>query len=198
MASSIVDVLILGHSFVKRADRYLDTQNIINFNMLTPYHTVSLLGKGGAHALDIMHLFHQRTSTPHLVVIDVGTNDLTNSRIPTHTLALQVYNMAKLLVNNYGVLHVVILEVLPRTSWGRHGAPPSFNSRVARYNAMIKSLVFQNKEFPVSFWFHKGLPSSIETIILDGVHLTNFGISRYIRSIRRVILKCSRSIRRLL
>jgi len=192
-----IDVLILGHSFVKRADRYMDNQNIINFNMLSPYHSVSLLGKSGAHALDIMHLFHQRTSTPHMVVIDVGTNDLTNSHIPIHVLALQVYNMARRMINNYGVLQVVILEVLPRTSWGRHGASPQFNARVTRYNSMLKSMVFQNKDFPVSFWYHKGLPSSIETIILDGVHLTDFGISRYIRSIRRVILKCSRSIRRL-
>ena len=196
MASSCVDVLILGHSFVKRADRYLTSRQVTNFGMRSPYHNVSLLGKSGAHVMDVIQLFHSRNSSPHIVVIDVGTNDLTDVHIPTHVLATQVYNWAKHLINHYGVLHVVILEVLPRTTWGRHGASPSFNARVVRYNAMIKSLVFQHKEFPVSFWFHKGFPSSIESIIQDGVHLTDHGLCKYFRSIRRVILNVSRSIRR--
>ena len=195
MVDSHLEVMVLGHSFVARAQKHLLSKGDDNCAMHPGSHNVVLKGKGGAHANDIMPLFHQRSVTPHLVIIDIGTNDLTNHRITTHSLARQVYSTAKHIIQHYGVNQVVILEVLPRTTWGRHGAPASFSGRVARYNAMIRSLVFQNKlDVPVSFWFHQGLASSIETFISDGVHMNNAGLIKYIKSIRRIILKSTRTI----
>ena len=152
MVDSHLEVLVLGHSFVSRAERHLLSKGDNNCSMNPRAHQVVLKGKGGAHVPDIMPLFHQRSVTPHLVIIDIGTNDLTNLRFTTHSLARQVFSTAKRIIQQYGVKQVVILEVLPRTTWGRHGAPVSFSGRVARYNSIIRSLVFQYKnEVPVSF-----------------------------------------------
>ena len=195
MGDSHLEVLVLGHSFVTRAERHLLSKGDNNCAMHPGSHNVVLKGRSGAHIRDIIPLFQQRSVTPHLVIIDIGTNDLTNNRITTHSLANQVYSTAKHLIDHYGVERVVILEVLPRTTWGRHGAPISFAGRVSRYNAMIRSLVFRGKlSVPVTFWYHPGLSISPDTFILDGVHLNPSGLAKYIKSIRRLILKTTRSI----
>ena len=116
--------------------------------------------------------------------LDIGTNDLTNINVSTHDLATQVFNIAWQLIQHYGVEHVVIMEVLPRTTWGRHGAPHSFSGRVGRFNDTIKVLVFHFKlSFPVSFWFNKWIANDIDTFISDGVHLNLLGLAQYTQTL---------------
>ena len=191
--ASVLDVLVIGHSFVRRVDYHLRAKEQLNLLLPTSSHLVNMIGKGGAHVSDLMQLFNSRSSNPHLVIIDVGTNDLANLHTPSHVVARQLFSVARTLVERYGVEHVVLMEVLPRTTWGRHGAPPSFTGRVKRFNDMIKSLVSHYKDrIPVSYWFHKGLVSNIEGFIQDGVHLTPGGLAKYSRSLRRAIVKLGR------
>ena len=199
MASQKLEVLFLGHSFVRRLDNHLRSSSLANFSLPSRSHDVRFLGQSGAHVSDVMTLFQRREVDPHLVFLDIGTNDLTNLYVSTHDLATQVFNLARQLIQHYGVEHVVIMEVLPRTTWGRHGAPRSFSGRVRRFNDMIKALVCRFKmSLPVSFWFHKRIANDIDTFIADGVHLNSLGLARYTRSVRRAILKYSRPIRRTL
>jgi len=196
MADPVLHFLVIGHSFIVRADRYLYSQCDYNFTFPRVSHQVKLQGCSGAHVNDLMPLFHDAYFHSDVVILDIGTNDLTNNRITAQSLALQVFNTARRLTRYVGVKHVIILEVLPRTTWGKHGAPISFSSKVSHYNSMLKNLVFQYKEtVPVTFWFHKGIASKIENYISDGVHLNSSGLQKYIKSVRRAILKTSRVVR---
>jgi len=196
MATQVLHFAVLGHSFIRRADQHLADHNVINFGLPLFSHKIDLQGQGGAHILDIIPLLESCTSTPDVVMIDVGTNDLTNRRAPPHTLALQVFNIARRLVTHHNVKHVVLFQILPRTTWGRHGQPPAFSARVARYNEMIESLIYRYKDsLPISCWVHKGMRSNIDKFISDGVHLNEAGMTKYIKSVRRAILATSRRVR---
>ena len=196
MPDSSLHFALVGHSFVTRADQHLQATNFNNFGLPTFSHNIELHGQSGAHILDILPLFQQCSTTPDVVIIDVGTNDLTNFRAPPHTLALQVFNIARRLITHHNVSHVVILQVLPRTTWGRHGQPPSFSSRVARFNEMIESLVYRYKStISISCWVHQGMRSQIDNFVSDGVHLNQAGMVKYVKSVRRSILAVSRLLR---
>ena len=191
--------LFLGHSFVRRASQHLLSSNQSNLNLPLATHDVMFQFRGGAHIADIMHLYRKAPNfNPDIVVIDIGTNDLFNfTNTPSHSLALQLFDTARHLVQHCGVRHVIILEVLPRTTWGRFGAPQSFSSRVARFNTMLKSLVSQHQEStPISFWFHKGILADVSQFILDGCHLNPAGMTKYLKSVRRAILFQTRALRR--
>jgi len=198
MAAANHPTLFVGHSFVRRASQHASTSNQSNLNLPLATHKVNFQFRGGAHISDIMHLFRQAGNfNPSIVVIDIGTNDLFNSSSPSHSLAQQLFNTARHMVQQFGVRHVIILEVLPRTTWGRFGAPQSFVSRVFRFNSMVKSLVSQHKlSTPVSFWSHKGMAPNMSKFISDGCHLNTLGMIKYLKSVRRAILFQTRALRR--
>lgn len=167
----------------------MQNNRIRNLDLPLPNFNVTMQGRGGAYVRDLAALYSNCEVTPHLAVIDIGTNDLSmvNSTQQATNVAKSVFDFATSLVAR-GVKKVVILEVLPRTRYGRHGAPRSFNSLVQAYNSQIQALVCQNN-VPISYWFHADLSSQAESFITDGVHLTNDGISRYLRSLKRAILR---------
>ena len=93
--TSVLDLLVIGHSFVCNVDYHLRSKEQLNLLLPTTYHLVNMIGKGGAHVLDLMHLFNSRSSNPHLVIIDVCTNDLTNLHTPSHVVARQLFSVAR-------------------------------------------------------------------------------------------------------
>ena len=197
---SPVRVLIVGHSFVRRIDQFLSQKYIgfnHNFTLDRSLQHVKLVGKGGASVDDILPMFLANIDfSPQIVVIDIATNDLHSNTLPPHKLAQQVFNITKRLISRHGVQRVIVLEALPRTQFGLYGAPPSFNTKVAQYNTMIKNLVVQTGNAGlVCFWFHKGLPSQIHKFILDGCHFNQDGLLKYYRSIRRIIINTSSKVR---
>ena len=172
----------------------MQNNRIRNLDLPLPNFNVTMQGRGGAYVRDLAALYNNCDVTPHLAVIDIGTNDLSmvHSVQQATNVAKSVFDFASSLVAR-GVKQVVILEVLPRTRYGRHGAPRSFNSLVQAYNSQIRALVCQNN-VPISYWFHAELSSQTESFIMDGVHLTNAGISRYLRSLKRAILRYGASL----
>ena len=196
MADSAFQVALLGHSFVKRVGLHISSTSYVNFGLPAVSHKVFVQGRGGAHILDTMDLFFKIPGNTDLLLIDIGTNDLCNSRAPAHTLAVQTFNLAKRLIDRHGVKHVVLFQVLPRTPGGKHGKGPAFTERADRYNRMLQSLIFQHRDqLPISYWFHKGFITNINDIISDGVHLNSKGMTKYIKSVRRAIIHFSRKLR---
>ena len=196
-------VLILGHSFVRRATDYMETHNTMN-NLSLSYstHDIQFISRPGCHARNLCNAFPQvRLIKPSLVFLDIGTNDLTV--MSPDQLFTQVHEVARELIQSCGVNRVVLLQVLPRTVHGRWGQPQPFQDKVARYNELIKTNVYQNKLAPmyaiprlaISFWFHKGFRQDIASLIVDGVHLNSTGLPLYIRSIKRAVLKFSPRVR---
>ena len=190
-------VLIMGHSFVRRADQYLRNKRIRNLHLPLSEFSVTLQGRGGAYACHLPELYDKCNVTPDMVVIDIGTNDLSMVKTDDEAtnVAKRVYAFANTLVAR-GVKQVVILEVLPRTRHGRHGAPRSFDSLVASFNWQITRLRSQNLESPIHWWFHEDLSWQKESFIMDGVHLNDAGLALYLESLNKAILRFSQNLDR--
>lgn len=170
-------------------------QNRSNFQLSPSTHKVVCSGKGGLYATDLHSQFQSifPSLQPHLVILDVGTNDLDSGLLPTE-VASQVYSFAINVLNNFPVNHVVILEVLDRAPTGKY-APRngSFSTYVKIYNQTIKSYI-NGKQQPlpgVHFWHHKRMSTCPEQYIADGVHLNAKGLSKYFYSVKRAIVKFS-------
>ena len=208
MSSSPLKVVILGHSFVRRTSDYINQDKsgaLHNFGLSPTTHTISFISRPGGKARNMKNAYSQiQAIEPDLVLLDIGTNDLQSSS--PSVLVSQVYNIFRTLVYFCNVKMVVFLQVLPRTVYGRYGAPLSFQAKVAEYNQHLKTHVFQNKichifgrtPVPIRFWYHKGFTTKWESFITDGVHLNPQGLALYIRSLRRAVLKFSPSVRQLL
>ena len=117
-----IRTLCIGHSFIRRADKYLQRHSVHNLNLPTQYHSVSFLSRSGTHISDILPLFDTCASNPDVVIIDVGTNDLV-SDTPVQALAANLFKVAKTILKS-GVKRIIILETLDRTPGSQRGAPP--------------------------------------------------------------------------
>ena len=164
---------------------------------------IHFISRPGCHVRTLKNSFPQVLEIqPDIIFLDIGTNDLTV--MSPQQLFSQVFTVASNLFNLCQVKRVVLLQVLPRTVEGRWGQPPPFQAKVAAYNHLLESQVYQDKQLPsgqvanIGFWFHKGFRNDISSLIVDGVHLNNTGLPLYIRSLRRAVLKSSPQVRRAL
>ena len=185
-----IHTLCIGHSFIRRADEYLERHSIHNLNLTTQYHTVSFLSRSGAHISDILPLFVTCASNPEVVIIDAGTNDLV-SDAPVQALAANLLKVAKTILKS-GVKRIIILETLERTPGGKHGAPPRFNVRVREYNRHLKFGIKNHRN--IAYWYHKGLANNSAQYVFDGVHLTKEGNKKDVRSLREAVRKYTKDI----
>ena len=135
-------VLCLGHSFVRRAQNFMQINGLGNLTLPEEHFTVHMSGLSGARQSDLLELFVNCLHTPDLVILDIGTNDLVDvSHVSAATkLADNVYQTAQALLAK-GVSRVIILEVLPRSTRGRHGATQAFTTHARSYNRYIQALV---------------------------------------------------------
>ena len=204
MSDQPLTVLILGHSFVRRATDYIQLNpTLSNLGLSKDTHDIHFISRPGCHARNLRNSFSQILEIqPDLILLDIGTNDLTV--MSPQQLFSQVYAVAQDIIDMCQVKRVVLLQVLPRTVEGRWGQPPPFQEKVESYNSLLKSQVYQDKMSSVSpqptigFWFHKGFRTDISSLISDGVHLNDAGLPLYIRSLRRAVLKASPEVRRAL
>jgi hypothetical protein len=191
MAPPRYRTMILGHSFVTRAEDYARRHNVENLNLPTAHFDVEFLGKGGLTIREISHLFKTRVSDPELVIIDVGTIDL---KVFCHAnqLALWLIDEAKAIVAQ-GAKRIVFLGAINRTTHGKYGANENFKKRVREFNSCLQQHIKFTK-LPLAFWYHKGLSARSEEYVVDGVHLSEEGLRKYIRSLSSCIMKFTRDL----
>ena len=183
-------VLCLGHSFVRRAQNFMQINGLGNLTLPEEHFTVQLLGRGGARQSDLLELFANCSNTPDLVILDIGTNDLVDVSHVSQAIQLadNVYQTAQSLLAK-GVSRVIILEVLPRSTRGRHGAAQAFTTHARSYNRHIQASVQRHREHvPIFFWYHAGMSYKAEQFLSDGVHLNRDGNYKYIKSIKRAVI----------
>jgi len=124
---------------------------------------------------------------PKLVMLDIGTNDLAGHASPI-ALAEELLEVARAIVTSTASCsRVVIFGPLYRTVHGRHGAHPHFNERVKAFNHYLQVQLRDSDH--IHFWYHKGLSSRALELVVDGVHLGEEGLRKYIRSLRRAVMK---------
>ena len=124
MASTVPKVLILGHSFVKRLQSDLNTT--FDARADSSFHlertaTVHIFGVGGGtvEKLQRCDLHMVRRLALDVVILEVGTNDLSN--VGPEVVGSSIEELVSLLLDAFSVGVVGVCHVIPRcvsfTNW---------------------------------------------------------------------------------
>lgn len=189
MAKVVPNALILGHSFVRRLKRDLelgfDPRAASDFN-LRGTASVHLHGVGGrtVQTLEENDLHVVRDLAPDIVILEIGTNDLSHA-LP-QTVGSQIEEFVRLLRRNYSVRVIGVCGVIPRGISVPHAM--AFLDHATLLNHYV-SIVLE--EFPTVFcWSHAEFNSPHKDLYLrDGVHVNPTGQYLLYRSYRGAILK---------
>ena len=132
------------------------------------------------------HFHFLRNQRPHVVYIEIGTNDIAISTLSPATIAANIFQLADA-VRRLGVQQVVVGQILWREDAGIPESVPDFNMRVLRVNSMLQQLFASTPG--CTYWKHRGMWRSSHPLIgPDGVHLTRVGNHRLFRSIRGAVI----------
>ena len=117
MAEAVPKALILGHSFVRRLKRDLDLgfdpRAASDFN-LRGTASVHLHGVGGRtmQTLQANDLHVVRDLAPDIVILEIGTNDLTHT--PPEIVGSNIEDFMRLLRKNFSVRAIGVCGVISR------------------------------------------------------------------------------------
>jgi len=197
MANAIPKVVILGHSFVKRLQSDLkvpfDARADSNFH-LEGTATVHLFGVGG-RTIEKLHRYDLHVVThlaPDVVILEVGTNDLSNVRPEVvgssieEVVGSSIEELVGSLLDNFLVTMVGVCHVIPRgisfTDW------EDVLQRAAILNNYVRVVL---EPFPNAFcWTHKDFSSPHKDLYLaDGIHVNPLGQYFLYQSYRGAILQ---------
>ena len=189
MASSLPSVLLLGHSFIQRLQddlrSHFDLRADDMFG-LSVYAIVHLHGIGGLTVPKLRHDLRMVSSlSPHVVILEIGTNDLAN--LSPEVVGSEIEELVRLLLDTFSVRVIGVCEVIPRV-----GAP-FFNSAASILNQYLGGIL---EPIPNAFcWRHRGFNNpSVHPYLPDGVHVNSFGQYCLYRSYRCAILQALRML----
>ena len=192
MASFVPNVLILGHSFVRRLrddlSSQFDSRADHSFG-LQGVAKVHLFGVGGLTVprLRERHLHVVASICPDIVILEIGTNDLSHDG--PEVVGSGIEELVSLLIKEFSVRIVCVCHVIPRGMTFRHHL--GFNRDAQTLNQVVRALL---DSFPSVFcWTHRGFvnPSS-NPFLRDGVHVNSDGQYALYRSFRGAILNALR------
>ena len=200
----IVDMfsaVVIGHSFVRCAKKIVTAhlEGTCHNLRLTDF-TINWLCYSGLtiNQLDWKshRLYHLK---PDIVIIDIGTNDLSADGICPNELAWQVCGVASFIYDLVPSVKVVfILDIYRRARWCTYPTQQDFNQCVIQYNLEWRRLCHIST-LPVYAAPLKGLDVYRLYLSSDGVHLcrrkhrhsSHSGIFHYVMAIRRALVRCS-------
>lgn len=184
-------ILILGHSFVWRLEKFLRGTPLpcIDWHLSSPPPLqVKFYGVGGrtVHRLHTSNLHVVSSFQPHLVILEIGSNDLSNPHIPVPLLAANILQLNQNLHYNFNVAHIILMGVCERNHPPL--TQPPYNVKAHQLNhtmlQMIKPIPF------VSFWFHRRLTRyNFSFLLPDGVHFNPTGNHLLYHSYKSAILR---------
>ena len=180
-------LLIVGHSFVRRiADNVSLRRNFVN-SLTIRYSTVSFRGQGGM-TVDRLHRLIPDIAMmqPDVVVVDIGTNDLSGDGVDAAVLGLRIAGLVNDIRNLPSVRVVVILPIVARMVRCRYRTRPDFEQARHRCNDAVRTAV--RSRSGVYVWRHRCLHHGERYYHNDGVHLNQAGCRLYALSIRRAAL----------
>ena len=201
------NVLIAGHSFVRRYREYLNHKNGLqnNYNncLGLPCENIYIVGKGGLRAdKDSLNLIITKTKQvePDIVVLELGTNDLAieaKDEIDQVNKALQYlfYICEQLFV--LGVQKIVLCEIIARRKLRGKTTQAEFDRKQQRHNSLLQNFNTLNPN--IIIWKHERskLRNLKDTeITSDQIHITtDHGFKLYNFSIRAAIIKGLKTIK---
>lgn len=189
MANTEPKVLILGHSFVKRLRRDLnssfDSRARKDFK-LRGTASVSLYGVGGRTVSKLRHfdLHMLRRLRPLIVILEIGTNDLSSGK--PEVVGSAIDDLVCHILSEFSSVRVVgVCHVIPRSNL--YPAAEEFFQKAKLLNQYLDVVLAQ---YPNVFcWQHKHFNNMFKDLYLtDGVHLNQLGQYFLYRSYRGAIL----------
>lgn len=183
-------VLILGHSFIHRLFSFLvahfGRDFLENFNLgddlIFKWHGIGGRTVAKTRQLDLGVV---RSFAPDIVILQLGTNDLTAlSAVETGSA---IEDLVRLLYDSYSVKRICVCQTIYREN------APLFNNKA---NTLSKYLRVVLEPIPYAcYWKHRGFWNSKSRFLhSDGVHLNNLGHFKLYRSLRGAILGCWRAL----
>ena len=205
-SESVLKTLILGHSFVRHFKNFIKSRMPdYNFTLkLDPREVmIQYSGKSGATvgSLRLCQLPDVKDFEPQLVILDIGTNDLSHPSGNPEKLALDIEKLVDTLLKDYNVQHVVVIQILHRFRTSRPSRRliniDKFNSDADICNQLLAEKLSQYRN--CQFWWHKGFwgASQRSMIDTDGVHLSKAkGQRKYFFNLRAIVVSYLKSVRR--
>lgn len=201
----VLKTLILGHSFVRHFKNFIKSRlSEYNFTLnLDPREVmIQYSGQSGAtvDSLRARQLSDVKDFEPELVILDIGTNDLSLPTCNAEMLTSAIEKLIDTLLTDYNVQQVVVIQILhrfqsPRPS-RRHINIEKFNSEVDICNQLLSEKLSQKHN--CQFWWHKGFwgINQSSTIDSDGVHLSKpKGQRKYFFNLRAIVVTYLKSVR---
>ena len=189
MASTVPKVLFLGHSFVKRLSPDMSKGSNPQLDSsfgLVGTAVVQLAGLGG-RTVDKLRRFDLDITTasrPDIVVLEMGTNDL--SSVEPEVVGSAIDDLVQFLFGHFSVRMICWCCVIPRAI--SHVDAGLFHQRAKILNNYVKVVL---DHLPGFFcWDHRIFNHPAKDFYLpDGVHLTTSGQYHLFRSYRGAIMK---------
>lgn len=189
--------LVIGHSFVKRAKAFVENGlEGTDVDLRLGNCNITWDGTGG---LNFPGLLAQRLKIaqlrPQVLVIDIGTVDLSAETTNEHYLAEQMYAFAKSMLSDYGVRAVFIVFICDRSPDSKYKAKQDVNQCARSYNRHIQYLCSTKLEGVFSLKL-PGLCADLPFYLhKDGLHLSpniqppkkHSGVFKYLMGIRHGI-----------
>jgi lysophospholipase L1-like esterase len=192
MSGFIPNVLVFGHSFVRRLNDDLnngfDSRAKQNFNLAASGVYVSLKGTGGrtvdrVFKYDISFL---KSCKPDIVVLEIGTNDLSN--LSPEVVGSRIDDLVRYMLDELNIKVIAVCQVINRRIPHSDEPDHAFNAKASMLRQYL-SVVLAN-EPGVFLWDHRKFDNGrIDLLSLDGVHCNPQGQYILYRSYRGAILK---------
>ena len=182
--------LVLGHSFVRRledfaAQKHSDGSFDLNLG-LARVCSVVFHGKGGRTVDKTIKydLDDIRSAAPHIVILELGSNDLCDKDTDPETLALSIVALTELLLKDLKLRFIIVCEAIARQKEPFDG----YNEKATQMNDHLKELL--RGVSVAKCWQHRGLiqPTNNAVYDRDGIHLNYMGNKALYRSYRGAIL----------
>ena len=177
-------VLILGHSFVRRFQHYLkstEDRRVAEDMNLSRICYVQTYGIGGrtVRKLRMFDLDVVQRISPDVVILEIGTNDLAKSS--PRLVAEDIKTLCHDLYCLYGVRKIVISQIIFRAN------NSIFNAAVSECNSILQTFFEHNDH--ITFWRHRGLNNpAVQIHRRDRVHLNDAGNFALYKSYRGAII----------
>ena len=183
----VVNLLIVGHSFVRRLANYALSAGEMNMNLNEGDCAVTFIGKGGMSVHQLRSHFDEIVYRGQDVLyVEIVTIDI--SRRHPLDIADEVFELARSF-SARGVRRVVIAQIFVRNlTIGRrdYRVAPNFNERVVAYNLRMRELTQSTTS--IELWRHHGMWANWANLLVDGLHFTDEGHRRYFNSVRGALV----------
>lgn len=191
-----MEVELYGHSFFSRLAR--DCHALggkkLNLDLHEADFCITFNGCGGATLVDYKP-DTIRSEAPELIVMEVGTNDLTAIDANHVTIGSAIDQMLHEFLEIESVKLIILVEVLKRQKQGvgrldSRTAVEEFNQRAINMNSFLESYYSDHPK--ILFWRHNDnhrlTGPNINPLGVDGVHLSATKMRRYFNSIRSAVV----------